>query len=394
MTEKLDALISGTVLPGTFVAKSAEILGPDLRVLLLNKAATTATRKLMPQIAKDLRKDFLAHSAFKASFYQSLKPGHRATLKNGEPVSPRQKQAFDRTNMGVDGYDGMSGLLRGIEMKEAAQPLLAEQMGRNRFFLEFDTSQSWRLFVDAEHQQEFGDYRYENESGYMAGMMNSYRQMLSTLHEPVSADLLLRLHTTAVDGVLKRGETERSANLARELGVIDPELDSFMTKGFRDGRPNHFGLVVGLNCSEAGLEELMDLSDDYSDFTIRTDGKKQLLFTEPRSATLCKSIATRIFDEYDDEIRTARSTDQKLMAIARCCRDLEASHLFMDGNARTIGFVLLNGLLMRNGLPPAAMADPSVFDGFSISECAGKIAIGQQNFVELQQMSRRSKAAI
>lgn len=383
MTDRLDALISGTVLPGTFVAKAAEMLGPGLRLMLVNKAATTETRKQMPQIARDLRKDFLAHSQFRHSFHHSLKPGHRDTLKNGMPVTPRQKEAFDRTNRGVDGYDGMANLLRGIEMKEQAQPLLTARLDRNPHFRGFDTSQTWRLFVDAIHQEDFGDYRYENESGYMAGVMSSYSLMLDTLDEPLSADLLIRLHTAAVDGVMKRGETERSAKLARDLGVIDPELDSFMAKGFRDGRTNQFGLVPGVNGSAKGVKELLSLSEQYNDFAILSDGKHYLVSTETRSAAQCKTIANRIIDNYKEEVRGARSPDQKLLAIARCCRDLEVNHLFVDGNARTIGFVMLNKLLMRNGLPPAAMDDPSIFDGLSVAEAADKIAKGQIKFASM-----------
>jgi hypothetical protein len=59
---------------------------------------------------------------------------------------------------------------------------------------------------------------------------------------------------------------------------------------------------------------------------------------------------------------------------------LERAHLFDDGNARTIGLLVVNKLLLENGLRPAMMEDPNRFDGFSTDELVAEIKQGQATF--------------
>ncbi|MGF6666183.1 prophage maintenance system killer protein [Paraburkholderia atlantica] len=81
-------------------------------------------------------------------------------------------------------------------------------------------------------------------------------------------------------------------------------------------------------------------------------------------------------------MRSEKTDDGKLRRIAQTCRTLEQAHLFNDGNARTIGFLLLNRLMLNAGMSPALMANPNEFDGFSIRELVQSIRQGQEHFAQ------------
>jgi hypothetical protein len=67
-------------------------------------------------------------------------------------------------------------------------------------------------------------------------------------------------------------------------------------------------------------------------------------------------------------------------AIARCCQDLDQHHLFSDGNARTLGFLVMNKLLLQNGLSPVVLVDPNHIDMNSIDELVTKMRFAQVQF--------------
>lgn len=83
-------------------------------------------------------------------------------------------------------------------------------------------------------------------------------------------------------------------------------------------------------------------------------------------------------------MKNAKTEDDKLALIAEFVMTLEILHFFMDGNQRTTVFVILNKLLIENGLTPVIMPDPSVFDGYmSSKELVGEIKKGMKNTADL-----------
>ncbi len=91
----------------------------------------------------------------------------------------------------------------------------------------------------------------------------------------------------------------------------------------------------------------------------------------------------RVLDTFRQNIRAAASEQDKLVAIAQCCQELEQAHPFSDGNARTFGFLLVNKLLLESDLEPAMIEDPNRFDGYSAAELAQEIRKGQAQFREI-----------
>ena len=113
------------------------------------------------------------------------------------------------------------------------------------------------------------------------------------------------------------------------------------------------------------------------------DGKSRLaLLSPPLSRPQNKAKADTIIDHYRQALPRAATENAKLAEIAKCVQRLEQAHLFMDGNARTTGFLVLNKLLLENGFSPAMIADPNRFDAFSINELVQEIRQGQETFAD------------
>ncbi|MES2505883.1 MAG: hypothetical protein V4599_04215, partial [Verrucomicrobiota bacterium] len=135
------------------------------------------------------------------------------------------------------------------------------------------------------------------------------------------------------------------------------------------------------NMSADGLQELRDKIDAHDDwFEIVDNAGRPQLKTFARSTAECENRVQGIIGEYNTNIGAATNADEKYAAIAQCCRDLEISHVYADGNARTIGFCLVNKLLAENDLPPVILENPNRFDGFSVNELVQEMKIGAVNF--------------
>ena len=106
---------------------------------------------------------------------------------------------------------------------------------------------------------------------------------------------------------------------------------------------------------------------------------------KPLYRSQCRGFAASILERYTQELEkidpsSANATDQKLVAIVRCCQDLDQVHLFEDGNIRTIAFVVLNKFLLENGLSPTILDEPNIFDCKSVAEIQQAVQAGQQTF--------------
>lgn len=70
---------------------------------------------------------------------------------------------------------------------------------------------------------------------------------------------------------------------------------------------------------------------------------------------------------FNEEISRAVDDKSKIIAIARLCRNLERVHYFYDFNGRTHSVLLMNALLVREGLSPC-LSDSSLVWKQSINE--------------------------
>lgn len=253
--------------------------------------------------------------------------------------------------------------------------------------LQDSKASAYRFVMDGNRQDTaFREHRFENERGYLASTLHGFNYMLSTLNQPLTADLYEKLHDTAVDGVHERNQYNSSS-----------EFD----KGYRDCGVT-FGLVTGPggNATVAGLHEFSQSAKQdggWIELTLPTgngnDGAGNLLAVE-KSAAQCRQKAADIIATYQQEIVQARAVDDQvdgdgaretaiLTAIAKCCQDLDQHHLFSDGNIRSVAFLTMNKLLLQEGLKPTIFNDPNDIDMHSVNEIVGLIRAGQQTFDSL-----------
>lgn len=220
----------------------------------------------------------------------------------------------------------------------------------------------------------------KKEPGYMRGMINGFAWMISNHFRKLDATFLEDLHDCSIGD------------------VVDEEGQPF-SKGFRkyeDGG-EAFGLKPMETVSERGIEELLsrrityqyidqtgdtifplkNALDNYS--TIFQDLRIKLRPTYPET---CKENANFVISIYEQTEKTTE--EQKLRAIVRLCQDLNQLHLFVDGNIRTIGILLLNKLLVDNDLEPCCLADPNCLDCLSEEELIAQVKKGMLEFERLK----------
>lgn len=95
---------------------------------------------------------------------------------------------------------------------------------------------------------------------------------------------------------------------------------------------------------------------------------KKIYFYFPPAPELIPALIKKITESYNREIREAKNDDEKIEIIANHVKQYELLHPFHDANGRTFVNVLLNILLMQNGMPPATFDESNVFDAYSTKE--------------------------
>jgi len=313
-------------------------------------------------------------------------------------------------------------LLYGVREMHREAHTLAAALARHPVMHVLPSQEAWRLCVD---QPAVGDglhagLRFDNEPGYMAGMYRALAQMVMQDMQGIdlSAESFVDLHDTAVHGVFARSTLVHGLGMCRSstleaiagftapgagfpaslqglgvrdaLHVAEPGLEGIeqIRKGLRlPDETSTVCLTVGGNASVTGLEELQAGGETWCRVTLPvTMGRGRLastraLRTWPKTAAQLMGRIQACLDECrKDCAAAAEDPDVKLRAIALCCRSLEQLHPFPDGNARTIGVLVLNKLLLEQGLPPAALEDANRLDAYSVAEVMQDIKEGQERF--------------
>ena len=258
-------------------------------------------------------------------------------------------------------------------------------------FLEnFGKENYWKLLIDGKVHKDNNKHLYDKSRGYMAAMMNGLRMVVGTIQAPLSTDFVISLHKVAVTLVT----TERAF-----AGVETPK-PSFpvMPGSFQEDdikkAPNTWGVIHDF--SEKGMEELKDLRDELDRYI---EGgyfdKGEMVFKDKPDIEISwkagkpngplsdnvKSLMRIVIEKAYREIEVARqegNNDGIVGAIVDSCRSLGIIHPFRDGNGRLIMFLVLNKMLMEQGLSPTILNDQGVMVGKSKAELIEIIKAGQQ----------------
>jgi Fic/DOC family len=222
----------------------------------------------------------------------------------------------------------------------------------------------WRLVAPAKGQADDDKWLADSvNQGSLAGMLRGFGHMIEAQEqgEPITTESLAELHGDMTAGTFKMG--------------IDIDEDSMrFPQGLRDGEGTDLGLDGGGVVTDAGRAELRDAAAKEPWFKLRDgdDGDVSLEFA-PKSGEEVRARADSILASYEKEKAAATTPEEKRLAVARATQDLYRSHLFQDGNTRTVVFLTMNRLLLDAGLGPAILAEPRAAAGYSLREFAGEI---------------------
>lgn len=156
----------------------------------------------------------------------------------------------------------------------------------------------------------------------------------------------------------KYADVESLKNIARNLNI-----------------PLSFNFDYPLYDENRNAEEIAE--DLISNFM---NNNKATVFSQVGSFP--KEEIENAFTEYQSNISSAKSDQDKILAIAQCVGKIERAHPFYDGNCRTM-ILLTNKLLLQNGLSPTIYNNPNQMDMLSKSQLAEKIIEGQKTYAEL-----------
>lgn len=237
------------------------------------------------------------------------------------------------------------------------------------------------------------------EPGYLRSVLNGYHEFEETLMDPISSGWLEKIHDAATEytktsdypnGIpagyrndtqsgeafyLKRGDTFSKKGFfelcLRYRTLVDEEFIKFMPQFMIDPlRTIRWEPVEEQSVQDLEAKRIYDVATCI----YNSPG----IFLRP----IRKETAVWIFDFFHELYKNApKETEyQKLIAIVSFCQNLEQAHLFFDGNIRTIGFFLLNKLLLMNDLNPTSLKDVNCLDCLSVEELIQEVKEGQDYF--------------
>ena len=248
----------------------------------------------------------------------------------------------------------------------------------DKAFQNFPQKEMYRLFID-KNKQHLGEDAfdkkqsdYPGEPGYKAAMSSTFASMRDRIGQRKDADYLIQLHKKCTEGV------EVYKYVPGNYGYDYREIEN----GFKAFRSYGFNLTKATCEATMELEEekLLIISDqpnpDYLSYY--KNGRVYSSYSDNVKETQVRDKVNFLFNRYYSELE---KSNNKIRPIVRLCRALQMYHVFDDGNGRTIGFALLDELLMENGFTPCILEDPSLFcGGYCEIEMEKHVRTGMENF--------------
>lgn len=231
---------------------------------------------------------------------------------------------------------------------------------KDELLARFPPKELYRFFMDGVKQPQ-GWKRFEKrEPGYLKGMLDAFFIELNHLDEPLSPEVLVRIHKNAINGVKLEGDIK----------------DEFRAPGRLVG----FNVHLGRNLSHDGYDELKQLerhgviSVVEHGFKVDEKDRKTLKLVGYEGNVFEK--VQEVLADFNTKLQSAVTVEDKVALIVRTLSQIERIHPFDDANCRTICMIALYRELLRQGLMPPILNDPNEFDGFSEAELCQRIKDG------------------
>ncbi|MDP0590102.1 MAG: Fic family protein [Candidatus Endonucleobacter bathymodioli] len=290
-----------------------------------------------------------------------------------------------------------------VKNLQKAQLVLDENDLTNKF----PAHMLYQLFIDKEDWGfNGGIYTYEDELGYASALLTAWYEMKNILSGgPINFQKIKELHGICTSNVLghkgqkllfPRSNVCVGAALNRNCTIKGtteilllaksarlPSIRTYYNKLDTDGQfiPSEF--IPELYRQLDANNEINNPSDTvvmlitYHDFTKDEIRQDRINMVE----VYCGNYEVNLQKiKNNTDLTEQQKQDKIIEATAEVCRNIQFTHPFLDGNARTIGCILLNGLLMKQNLSPAIIPDVNVFDAYDIETLVEIIKAGQKTF--------------
>ncbi len=259
-------------------------------------------------------------------------------------------------------YSSSSSTLSSENSEERSQTIY------NKYLEDFDKAGKLDLLYIDEPDRRTKDYN-KDEPGYTQAMKNAFEKFLKNgLFKKLDLDLIIEIHDTCVEGVKRENKDQKFFDLGTKK-------ENVFSGGYHFGADEPTENAKKEWKTHRLIKSNKGMAPESEYLARLTKGGK---FVETRWT---KERVEEILERYYSKVAQEDQDDKKIREIVRCCRDLEISHIFGDGNQRTIVFVILNKLLMENDLSPVIMKKPSCFDGyFSVDELVRHVKRGMEEF--------------
>lgn len=232
-----------------------------------------------------------------------------------------------------------------------------------------------KFFLDA-GDVAMGKFYYEDESGAHAAINLGFHYILTNLvkKNSLSFDDIQAINSIQCETIRGRDgkNLSRYIDLVKkepyEIGFYFDDHHQFSIDGIQEILARYaegdFLLIIRKTNSDSSYSHIPFSEFVSSTHTVDLKNKKsvEMLLEEIKGVTLGvfglpveterrKKVEYHI-DIFNKEMSDAKSNSNKIMAIAKLCRNLELVHYFTDFNGRTNSILLMNGLLIREGLSP------------------------------------------
>ncbi|MDP0562856.1 MAG: Fic family protein [Candidatus Endonucleobacter sp. (ex Gigantidas childressi)] len=291
-------------------------------------------------------------------------------------------------------------------------------LDKNDITRSFPAKMLYKLFIDEEDWKLNGEiYTYENELGYASSLLRAWCKMEDILSEgPINFQKIKELHRICTHNVLKENGTKllpspeyhdqhkcititarlgRNCTIKGTTEVLLLAQAANMTNIFAynnvydaDGKPIPSKIRPELYRQLDENNRVKDEDEDEDEGNYVSMFKVKHVFINNETSEDIIKVVEGYCGNYETSLQKTRSNtmltkqqkqDKIIEATSELCRNVSFTHPFVDGNSRT-ECIVLNGLLLKQGLSPAIIPDINVFEGYDIETLVEIVKTGQKTY--------------
>lgn len=276
--------------------------------------------------------------------------------------------------------------------------------------------QAWMLAVDGKlYSQEKGPEGFEaREPGSIQGILTGLLMSLQTLGKQLTPTEIKKIHEACMKNIKSQNPCQpgefRINPVAFEVlatWVSESGLQHLLRNMDETARlilvsevmQNNVPVRISALSSKKNLKlavrpenAIKPNIDQKSLSEIAQELQKEnitLVYQPPAAENINKELVA-IIDNYYEKIKCTADSEQIVLIIAETIQAYTRLHPFRDGNNRTFVNILLNRLLIENGLKPAIFSEPNVFEFQTPQELTEVINKAQQQFEAIVKNSRQT----